>query len=633
MGEASVDLNSAYGSVEQKMKANRTYLEVKQDARKIKKDLKDNLEKSKESVTTTVEKLKDQKKRYQRQVKTQMDQMFSMVQFNKGSGSSTMRYIKTKFIEAAVRIGPKISDMLEKESIKSLGCSQQQAFTATTVYIKVKSTDLQNLLKRDPNEDTAAVAYEKTPPVLGSKPYSMNREMWDRLQNLNVPSPYNGGSGQKLFDISYVQQDNNSITGDFFKIDLVNKPTGNNVGTFISDYYKAINLVDNNNLFAQLMDQVSGAVSFEAKLGFGELEEKNKFILLLQRILGLCFDNGREIDVSGNAKVAELDGVDESFFEFTDIDLRYLDDLISDIQNGVVEFEDCENVKFPVNTTAVMDSLLKFNDLSKIEDIEKQAMSLTDTLIDDDKWKLPNSFDVNLSVDLSFLTNLPKAIMMALLSPKIILPLLIMSKAISQTIADTIESLGDFIKAFKKYVINVMSKIGGLFVETLFDIIKKDIKTLITEIISDIAKEKLLKKYAIILKLVELILIIARFIDDWRKCKSVVDEILALLNLIGSSIGGSGAIPAPLLAAAELLDGFSNTRASINVIEELQKIGIPTGPMPDGSPNLYLQAKVAEIKGVERERTENGKVQIFVKPLAVVNGVTMPAGNIYGKSY
>jgi len=432
MGEASVDLYNAYDSVEQKMKANRTYLEVKQDAQKIKKDLKDNLEKNKESVTTTVEKLKEQKKRYQRQVKTQMDQMLSMVQFNKGSGSSTMRYIKTKFIEAAVRIGPKISDMLEKESIKSLGCSQQQAFTATTVYIKVKSTDLQNLLKRDPNEDSAAVAYEKTPPVLGTKPYSMNREMWDRLQNLNVPSQYNGGSGQKLFDITYVQQDNNSITGDFYKIDLVNKPTGNTVGSFLSDYYKAINLVDNNNLFAQLMDQISGAVSFDAKLGYGELDEKNKFILLLQRILGLCFDNRKEIDVSGNAKVAELDGIDESFFEFTDIDLRYLDDLISNIQNGVVEFEDCENVKFPVNTAAVMDSLLKFNDLTKIEDIEKQAMSLTDTLIDDDRWKLPNSFDINLSVDLSFLTNLPKAIMMALLSPKIILPLLIMSKAMKK---------------------------------------------------------------------------------------------------------------------------------------------------------------------------------------------------------
>ncbi len=205
-----------------------------------------------------------------------------------------------------------------------------------------------------------------------------------------------------------------------------------------------------------------------------------------------------------------------------------------------------------------------------------------------------------------------------------------MSKAISQSIADTIESLGDFIRAFKKYVINVMSKIGGLFVETLFEIIKEDIKTLIGQIISDIANEKILKKYAIILKLVELILIIARFIDDWRKCKSVVDEILALLNLSG--IGN--AIPSFLLSASELLDGFSNTRASINVIEELQKIGIPTGPMPDGSPNLYLQAKVAEIKGVEKERTENGKVQVFVKPLPVSPaGVTLPAGNIFGKAF
>jgi len=56
--------------------------------------------------------------------------------------------------------------------------------------------------------------------------------------------------------------------------------------------------------------------------------------------------------------------------------------------------------------------------------------------------------------------------------------------------------------------------------------------------------------------------------------------------------------------------------------------------MPDGSPNLYLQAKVAEIKGVEKERTENGKVQVFVKPLPVSPaGVTLPAGNIFGKAF
>ena len=41
-------------------------------------------------------------------------------------------------------------------------------------------------------------------------------------------------------------------------------------------------------------------------------------------------------------------------------------------------------------------------------------------------------------------------------------------------------------------------------------------------------------------------------------------------------------------------------------IKRDQKIGIPTGPMPDGSPNIALLAKYAEIVGVENERDLNG---------------------------
>ena len=630
MGEASIDLNSAFDSVNQKIKANKTYIEVKQDAAKLKRDVKNNLEKQKEKVTTTVNTLKENKKRFQRQVKTQIDKMMEVIQMNSGSGSSTMRYVKSKFNEIAVRIGPKIFDTLQKESINSLGCSAQQSYDGTqSLYIKVKSTDIQNLLKRNPNDEVAAVAYEKTPPTSSTIPYSMNREMWGRLQNLNVPESFYGASGQKLFEISYVNS-NGVITGDFFKIKLESKLNGvNKVGDFLTDYYKAIQIVDTNNLFSQLMDQISGAISIDAKLGYGELDEKNKFVLILQRILGLCFDSKREIDVSGNSKVAELDGIDESFFEFTDIDLRYIENTISNIQNGVVEFEDCDNIKLPVDSKSILESLIKFNSITNVRDEEELANQLTTILTQNDKWKLPNSLDINVSVDLSFLTNMPKAIMMALLSPKVLLPIMIMSKAIGQTVADTVESLMDFMKAFKKYVIALMSKIGALFVQELFQIIKRDIKRLVGEILKDIKKEKVLKVYSIILVLVELILLVARFIDDWRKCKSVVDEILALLNLVR---GKGASIPAPLLAASELLDGYSESRGFINVISEYQKIGLPTGVMPDGSPNLMLQAKFAEIKGHQKEQNENGKVQVFVKPLTVTPaGITLPSGSIFGK--
>jgi len=423
----AIDLENAYGSIEEKIKAGRTYLDVKQSAIKIKNEVKNNLEQDKALVTTTVDKLKEQKKRFQRQMKTQMDHLVSTLQFNSGSGGASINYVKAKFIEVLVRIGPKIFDSLVKESITSLGCSAQQGFDGTqTLYIKVKSTDILNLLKRDPTEKNSAAAYEKSAPFTNQYPFSMNWEMWDRLQHLNQPYSIYGASGQKLFDITYVQQDGNGITGDFYKIDLVNRTVGvNTVSNFLIDYYKSINIVDTSNIFMQLMDAISGAFSMDLRLGTGEIEIQSKFLLILQRILGLCFDSKKEIDVSGVSKIPELDGIDESFFEFSDIDLRNIEQRITNIKKQVVEFEECQSVLLPVDSASIIDGVNKIGQITKVEDQQKLAESLTDLLTENERWKLllPNSVDIKLTVDLSFLKNIPKAIFMALLSPKVILPL------------------------------------------------------------------------------------------------------------------------------------------------------------------------------------------------------------------
>lgn len=630
----ATDLNNSYESVESKIKAYRTFLEVVKDRKKIIKDQKDNLAKKKQSVTTTVQKIKEQKKRYQREIKTQINQMLNIAQFNSGNGSASIRYIKSKFIQAALNIQPKLLEILFKESINALGCSQQQTFPdKLTLYIKVKSVDIQNLLKRNPNEETIAAAYEKNEPQSGIFPYSMNRELWQRLQQTNQKVDFISYSGKKLFEISYVTSiPPNGPTGDFFKVVLEGGSVNgfNKVYDFFVEYYRSIQLVDVNNLFTQLMDLITGAFSAELNIGMGELDTKNKFSLLLQRILGLCFDSKKEIDVTGNSKVAELDGIDESFFEFTDMDLRYIDQLTTNIKNGVIEFEDCENVLLPIDSKAIIDGVLKFNQANNIKDQQTIAESLTSIITEDERWKLlfPNNFDLELKLDLSFLETLPKAIMFALLSPKVLLPIIIMSKALGQTITNLIEDLVSFIKTFTKYAINIMSKIGSLFVEELFNIIKKDIKTLIREIVNDLASETAKKQISIILRLVEILLIVSKFVDDWRRCKSVVDEILALLALLGNPLR----IPGFLVAASELLGGFSSARASINLIEEWQKLGLPTGQMPDGSPNLMLAGFFGSITGVQREEDQNGKVQIFVKPLtATPIGITRPTGSVFGK--
>ena len=115
--------------------------------------------------------------------------------------------------------------------------------------------------------------------------------------------------------------------------------------------------------------------------------------------------------------------------------------------------------------------------------------------------------------------------------------------------------------------------------------IVKDIKNLIQQVIRDLVKEKSDKRLIIILKLIQILITVTQLISDWRKCKSVVDELLWLLKIATTGFGNE--IPLPLLFASRLLDGFSEARAFIGTIEELQKLGIPTGPGSDAYPTQF----------------------------------------------
>jgi len=179
----------------------------------------------------------------------------------------------------------------------------------------------------------------------------MNKELYTRIQSGQPYSTdngqqYIGQSGQALFDIQYVDTNNIGETGPWFKVTLPNRANNiNKVGTFLADYYRTTKVVEFTNIMANIMESLSGAISISANVGVAQAEDTNKLMLIIQRVLGLCFDNKKEIDVSGIAKLAELDDIDESFFEFTDIDLRNIDQRVTNIKNGVVEFEDCGNVK------------------------------------------------------------------------------------------------------------------------------------------------------------------------------------------------------------------------------------------------------------------------------------------------
>lgn len=634
---ASLDLNVDYKKIQDKITATKSYNDLKKQYNSVIKESGKSFESSKSDVTESINKIKQQTKSYQRELKNQFDQLLDITKITGGQGSNSLKYIKNKLIETIQSIEPKIAEILLDESFKAVGCDQQQVYNAQNIYIKIKSVDLVNILKTDPNEKTGKVLYEKTPVTIQDIPFSMNKELFNRIQSgqpysIDYGQQYQGASGQNLFDIQYVETNNVGETGPWFKVTLPNRVNNvNRVGDFMSDYYRTINVVDKNNIMARTMESLCGCVSINANVGLNNVEDASKFGLLIQRVLGLCFDNTKEIDVSGISKLSELDGVDESFFEFTDIDLRKIDQRLTNIKNGVVEFENCGNVKLPVDSDNILNELDKLNFVQD-EDFVKSANNLTNSLTNNPEW---NNYtidgNVNAEIDVNFIKLLTQGLISSLLSPKILLPIFTMLKALGQTLVDGISSFVEFMKKFSKFAINVISRVGALFVEALFIIIKKDIKVLIQQVILDLAKEKSNKKVIMILKLVQLLLVISQFITDWRKCKSVVDDLLSLLQI--ATTGWGGEIPLPVLFASKLLGGYSETRAFIGTIEELQKIGVPTGPMPDGSPNLHVLSLFSQIKAMGNEDAENGKIQVAIPPLAMTPaGLTIPASG-FGKKF
>jgi hypothetical protein len=87
------------------------------------------------------------------------------------------------------------------------------------------------------------------------------------------------------------------------------------------------------------------------------------------------------------------------------------------------------------------------------------------------------------------------------------------------------------------------------------------------------------------------------------------------------------------LLLSRFLDGYSETRAFIGMIDELQNLGIPTGPLPDGSPNLDLLSRFGQMKAMADEEAENGRVDIALDPLIIPPTNTTTPLVISGKKF
>lgn len=635
----AIDIDSDLEAAKKKAKVYKRYEQYKKDYVELQKKAGSSQENANKKITKRLDNFSEKRKKQKEKITSFVDELIKQLKELKGSGLETDKLIKRIFVNSLKKIKPEIKQLIIDEAKKALACSGIQGYQFnTTYYIPVKSIDLFGTLEQSTNDRIGKLFYEVSATTFNQFPYSMNRQLYDRTQNLNQPytavagNNYLGTSQQNLFDITYVESYFDIISqqtkqGSFFKVDL--KPRSNFpiIDEFLADYYSTIDILDYKTFFTNLVDYVTGAISFGRGDGKLKLSSIQKALFIMQRILGLCSDSNKEISVGGTSKVSEIDNIDESFYELNEVDLRIIEQNVSNIKLGVIEFEDCDNIKVAMNLEAVLTALdnLNFNeDTSDVNEIN-DALGIIYPVIDDDPT-------FKLSVDEGFFSNFVKALLNTVLSPKTILPIMVVAGMVNQPIWEGISNIEDFQKKFKTFFNEVLTKISAIFTKAIFDELKKEIKTLIKLLLGDIVDEKKKKKYQMILSLVAILPALTKVVKDFRECKSVLDELLQLLNLGIKKLNVSGDIPLPLLLSAKFLDGYSPTRAFLNTIAIFEDLGIPTEPMPDGSPNEFLVAVKAMIDGNSQESAENGKVAIGIGPLTITPaGITIPKDS-YGKS-
>lgn len=637
-----------WSKIQGKISGYKSTIDTQSNESQIKKNsLGNNFDQSKSEAMKQLNSMGDIKQRAQQEIRTTFDELIDLFKQTmpdtKNTGSTTLDFLIKQILLASESTKSRMNEIVIEEVLNVAGCSQEQTFDPQQkIYVSVEEIDLREILKNDPTSEPWSLRYEKNDISVGTTPFSMDRELNHRLQNEGISfsseygSDYFGASGQGIFDIKYVTsytEGGTTYFGNFYEISLKNRLKGNNLGDFLRDYYGSIDIINFDMISVEIMNMLTNFIDISGGLSINQKEAQTKFAKILQRILGLCFDSTKEIDVQGTAKLGQLDNIDDSFFEMTPTDLRNIENEVNNMVLGVTEFTDCDNLKLPVDTQSIIDSMNRLRDgdenRSPAELID-EFVNLVNSTSKDQNWSfnIPSGLNLNLSVAINFdlLRIIPKAAMFSILTPKVLLGLFIVLKSIKPNFSALIDGLQSFIKEFGKFLVNMMSKIAAIFVEELFKLLKKNLRLLVETLLIEIVKEAKDKRAVVISSIIFILIQTISGIIDYRECKSLVDEILNLLNLGAAVLGVS--IPSFALASSALLGGFSPTRAMAEITERLEELGIPTGDLPSGEPNLALPAIFQQVKGTYQEQLANGKVEVWIPPLAVppvVAGATVPS--------
>ena len=484
------------------------------------------------------------------------------------------------------------------------------------VYIYPNEIDFLKMFKVPPDSDYGKIMYENPKKRNGLKS-QINYSLYQTFIGAGTTTPvgtqyqYDTPSNKTLFNASWEVQDQR------FKITGLTQPTSVggvitygsvNVGDFFNDYYSNMEMPDlpeilNKSMLLTLKAcnasankngvSVGGSFSgMENPLDFApSLDDAiNNLERMLNKIFAFCND-GRLTGNTPTNLFRDDEEIDEFYFDFDDVEGIDLDDEDAR-RRKVLKFKDCSNYEVPYNTVHIEDFIY----LEDKQDTRKRIDGALNKAASDAYEQSDFSIDLpsfQLSLNLSFIFNIPKALIMSIISPKMFLPFVIIYKQFVVSAKNLIIDAKELMRKLKNIFTCLIKELFWKFIREFWKRVKVDLKNFLMRIIRKILKDKLKRYYLVIAALIALLKQILE--NGLDSCEAIIAAIGAAINGALTAAGGLD-IPNPLLLLAGRLPGFSAVKTTMDITEKMQNMGIPTGDI-NGEPNYHVLSTSAQVQG------------------------------------
>lgn len=498
-------------------------------------------------------------------------------------------------------------------------CGSSTPITGNTLNIRPGEFDFMNVLTVNPTSNSGQIVYEPQNPSRNL--IKMNRVLHS---GFSADQTIETSDGKKLFDLHWDEANQEFELSGLTGMTTVTQ-TGVTVGGFFNDYYSNIEQLDLSAVVKTATMMVLKGDGSEPPLFDIGMNDLNR---LLNKLMKECNNPSQGLNQSAENQFNEDDDDIESYFDFDDVEGIDLDDE-ADRFNKVLKFTDCNNFTIPSNPSHYEDFVyLSKNNLD--DAVNDVFLNVATTSYQEAGGTIPL---VNFQASLfnTYILNLPKALIGSVLSPKYILPIVIIYKYVNSAAGNVALTTKEIMKKLNKLFFKIIRDILWKFISEFWKLVKKDLLEFLKITAFNIIKEKYKKYRDYILSIINLLRgILSANLSDCNSLFTIINKTIDAA-LFG---GPNFQVPGVIDAFSYKKPGFSNTRTIIGIVEELDKRGVNASQPIFGQDNNLLTFLKSTVNGYTKEINNNSYTHVANAPVVlpvVGNVVTIPPGAI--KSY